>query len=64
MLTTWEEDAMKKGIRKGRQEGRQEGKLERNIEIAKNLLKINLSVEQIAQITDLSVEEIEKLKQD
>ncbi len=46
MLTTWEEKAMGKG--------KVEGKTEGKIKIAKKLLTINMSVEQIAQITELS----------
>jgi predicted transposase/invertase (TIGR01784 family) len=49
------------GMEKGKLEGMEKGKLERNVEIAKNLLKINLPEEQIARITDMSVEEIQKI---
>ncbi len=45
MLTTWEEKAMEK----------------EKINIAKNLLKMNMSVEQISQATELPIEEIKKL---
>ncbi len=41
-----------------RQDGHAEGKLEGKIEIAKNLLKQGLSVEQISNATGLSKEEI------
>jgi predicted transposase YdaD len=37
-------------------------KVEEKIEIAQNLLKINLSAAQIAEATGLSTEEIQKLK--
>lgn len=50
------------GMKKGRAEGLKEGKLREKIEIAKNLLKIGLSMEQISQATGLSSEEIERLK--
>ena len=43
---------------KGRKEGIKEGK----IEVAKNLLNMNLSTEQISSATGLSVDEIEKLR--
>ena len=49
MLTTWEEKAMEKG------------ELNKSINIAKKLLEVNMPVEQIAQITELPVEEIQKL---
>ena len=47
---------------RGKEEGRKEGEEKRNIEIAKNLLKLNFPVEAISQATGLSVSEIEKLK--
>jgi predicted transposase/invertase (TIGR01784 family) len=47
------------GIEKGRQEGRQEEKLE----VARNLIKINLSIEQIAEVTGLEIKSIEKLRE-
>ena len=39
-----------------------DGKAERNIEIAKNLLKKQMPIQDIAEVTGLSIEEIEKLK--
>ena len=42
--------------------GRQEGIQEKSIEIAKELLKIKMPIEQIIQITKLTREEIEKIK--
>ncbi|MDR2134221.1 MAG: Rpn family recombination-promoting nuclease/putative transposase [Treponema sp.] len=44
-----------------RQEGKQEGKQEEKTEIARNLKRIGVAVEQIARGTGLSVEEIAKL---
>ena len=41
---------------------REEGALQKAIETAKNLLSMQLSIEQIAQATGLSVDEIEQLK--
>ncbi|MBO5095803.1 MAG: hypothetical protein J6B98_02915, partial [Bacilli bacterium] len=43
--------------------GKQEGKKEASIEIAKKLLLKNLNVEEIIEITGLSIEELEKLKE-
>lgn len=40
------------------------GKQERNIEIAKNMLKDGISKDKISRYTGLSVEEIEKLKEE
>ena len=43
-------------------EGRLEGKLEEARKIALNLLKIGISVEKIAQVTELSVEDVRNLQ--
>ena len=40
-----------------------EGKDEKAIEVAKNLIEMNLTIEQIVQATGLSIQEIEKLKE-
>lgn len=45
-----------------RDSGYNEGKKETQIEIAKNMLNKNFNVKQISELTDLSAEEIEKLK--
>ena len=45
-----------------REEGHEEGSKEKSIEIAKNLLNTDLTIEQISESTGLMVEEIEKLK--
>lgn len=42
---------------------REEGKKESKIEIAKNMLKKGMEISIIAEITELSVEEIEKIKE-
>ena len=46
---------------RGRNIGRQEGRLEEKLEIARNLLKINLPLEQIVTATGLTREEVERL---
>ena len=53
------EEGMKAGIEEGMKAGRNEGKNE----IAKNMLKENLSIDLISRLTSLSQEEIEKLKE-
>ena len=45
-----------------KEEGREEGLKEKSIEIAKNMLKLNIDINIISQSTGLSVEEINKLK--
>jgi predicted transposase/invertase (TIGR01784 family) len=47
--------------KEAREEGHKEGIKERNIEIAKNLLHMNLSIEQIQEATGLSKEDIQKI---
>ena len=49
------------GIAEGKAEGKLEGKAERSIEIAQKLKHINIPVEQIANVTGLSIEEIERI---
>lgn len=52
------EERYEQGMKEGKEQGIKEGK----IEIAKNLLRINLPLEQISAATGLSVDEIKKLK--
>ena len=54
--------AAETGENKGRLEGRIEGHLEEKQTIVKNSLKNNLDIETIAKITNLSIEEIQKIK--
>jgi predicted transposase/invertase (TIGR01784 family) len=54
--------AMDEGIQKGIQKGRAEGKHNREIEIAKKMLLKNKNIEEIIDFTDLTKEEIEKLR--
>ena len=59
-LDTWKINEGNKKL--ARREGYQEGMKESSIAIAKNLLKMKYSIEQVSKITDLSKEEIEKLR--
>lgn len=45
----------------GREEGREEGRKEGKIEVAKKLLKMDIELEKIIEITELTKEELEKL---
>ena len=58
-------DALKQGLTKGRAEGLAEGKKvgehKKAIETARNFLKMGLSVEQVAQGTGLTVDEVKNL---
>ena len=53
-------DARKAGLREGRLEGEREAKFA----TARNLLKKNISAEIIAECTGLSLEEVQKIKQE
>lgn len=61
----WEMDyisGMSSAKEDGRQEGRKEGKKSTQIETAKKLLKLNMTIKQIVEITELTEEEINNLK--
>ena len=48
----------------GRKIGLEEGRVEGKIEVARNLLKINLPLDQIALATGLTIEEVDHLRMD
>ena len=56
----YQEEATEKGMKKGIEKGKKEEKTE----TVKNGLKEGLSVELLSRLTDLSVEEIEKIKRE
>ena len=58
------EDGKAAGFEDGEKSGIIKGTNKRNIEIAKNMLKKNMSLEDISEITGLSIENIKKLKID
>ena len=45
----------------GREEGREEGERKKQIEIAKELLKMGMKIEEIERATKLTKEQIEKI---
>lgn len=55
--------AKEEGREEGREEGIKIGKKEERIKTAKKLLAMGLSPEQVAQGTDLPLEEVQKLQQ-
>ena len=57
-------DAIAEGERRGEERGKEKGKEESKIEIAKKLLNMNMTVEDIVEATGLTVEEVEKLKEE
>ena len=58
------EESLKEGIEKGLKKGREEGRQEGILEIAQNLLAVNTDLALIAQVTGLSIEQIEALRND
>ncbi|MBP5442924.1 MAG: hypothetical protein J6W60_03960 [Treponema sp.] len=57
------ERARQEGIELGLQQGISQGTRQKAVDAARNALKMNLSVEQVSQITNLSLEEIRELAQ-
>jgi predicted transposase YdaD len=62
IMTSIAHSYLQQGISKGRQEGRQEGRQARNLEIAKNMLKLHLEMGIVQKATGLSLNELEQLK--
>jgi predicted transposase/invertase (TIGR01784 family) len=56
------EEGKQAGRLEGRQEGRLEGSQERARIIARNLLSIGMTPEQVATATGLTIEEVEELQ--
>ena len=68
MMVMWDNYAVykhaeEKGLKKGMEKGIEKGEKKRNKEIALNLLAYNTPIDVIAKSTDLSIDEIKKLKQ-
>ncbi len=57
------ETGLEEGLAKGRAEGREEGREEERNSIVLKMLKNNLPVQTICDVTGLSVEEVTKLKE-
>jgi len=64
LAQSWLEEGEQKGIQKGRQEGIQKGRQEGIQKTASNLLKIGMGIEQIAQVTGLSIDEVKFLSKE
>ena len=56
MYQSIKEEGLKEGLKEGLQEGKQQGKFE----AVPRLLKLGLSVEQVAQALDLTLEQVRK----
>ncbi len=61
-IRTWREDEIDIGRAQGLAEGEQHGACQKAIETARNALNMNLSVEQAAQISGLTQEDVAALK--
>ena len=65
LLAKWSDYiAENKGYEEGKEEGIEEGSKQKAYEIAKKMLKKGNSIEDIYDITGLSKEEIEKLREE
>ena len=60
----YEEDGHKRGLEQGFVDGVKHGKMDAIIEVAKSLLKENISLDVISKCTGLSPEKIEKIKEE
>jgi predicted transposase/invertase (TIGR01784 family) len=58
------QDILEEGEAKGEAKGRAEGKAETTRKLAMNLLRIGMNLEQIAEVTELSVEQVRDLQQE
>ena len=58
------QEILQEGEAKGRAEGKAEGKAETTRKLAVNLLRIGMSLEQIAQVTELSLEQVQALQRE
>ena len=56
-----EEHARMEGHAEGKAEGRAEGRAEEKSDIARKMMECGMDMEQISQITGLSLEQIKKL---
>ena len=62
ILNTRLRGAKEEGLEEGKKEGLEEGKKEGKKDIARKMLKRNMSIEDIKELTGLTLEELEKLK--
>jgi predicted transposase/invertase (TIGR01784 family) len=58
------EEGEAKGKAEGKAEGKVEGKAEATRKLALNLLQIGMSLEQISQVTELSLEQVQALQKE
>jgi hypothetical protein len=63
-ITSVERIGFERGLKQGKKEGKESGKQEKAEEIALNMLQSGLPIEQISQLTKLSIAKIKKLQAD
>ena len=56
------EDGIKEGYNSGVNDGIEQGSNNKSIEIARNMLNKNMKIEEISELTGLSIEEIKYIK--
>ena len=57
-------DGKNDGLEEGRMEGRKEGRMEGRMEIVRNLMALNVSDEIIMRSTGMSLDEVQKLREE
>jgi predicted transposase/invertase (TIGR01784 family) len=57
----WQREGWQKGEQEGRQKGEQEGRQEEKVEIALNMLRKDLDLATIAEVTGLTIEQLQSL---
>ncbi|MBQ9658951.1 MAG: Rpn family recombination-promoting nuclease/putative transposase, partial [Clostridia bacterium] len=55
------EEGLEKGLKQGIEQGLEKGKEQGKIQFAKKLLAKNMNINEISELTELSIEEIKKL---
>ena len=58
------EQGLKQGLEQGLEKGIEQGKAQEKVEVAQNMKKANVKIEDIAKFTGLSIDEIQNLKED
>ena len=64
VIMTIAEQLIKEGMEKGMEKGLEKGIIEGQRKTAKNLLKLGLTIEQVSEAAELSVEEVAELKKE
>ena len=61
-LEELEQEAMKKGVEQGLEQGLEQGKLEQALIVVKNMLRKGLDMKEIAEMTEVSLDMVRKVK--